>query len=28
VYWVSNSLTQQLTNQQMMDIARSTQRFG
>jgi LCP family protein required for cell wall assembly len=27
-YWVSNSLTQQLTNQQMMDIARSTQRFG
>jgi hypothetical protein len=28
VYWVSNSLTQQLTNRQMMDIARSLQRIG
>jgi LCP family protein required for cell wall assembly len=28
VYWVSNSLTQELTNKQMMDIARSLQRIG
>jgi polyisoprenyl-teichoic acid--peptidoglycan teichoic acid transferase len=28
VYWVSNSLTQKLTNKQMMDIARSLQRIG
>jgi LCP family protein required for cell wall assembly len=28
VYWVSNSLTQKLTNRQMMDIARSLQRIG
>ena len=28
VYWVSNSLTQTLTNRQMMDIARSLQRIG
>jgi LCP family protein required for cell wall assembly len=28
VYWVANSLTQKLTNKQMMDIARSLQRIG
>ncbi|MEA2139639.1 MAG: polyisoprenyl-teichoic acid--peptidoglycan teichoic acid transferase, partial [Solirubrobacteraceae bacterium] len=28
VYWVSNSLTQKLTNKQMMDVARSLQRIG
>lgn len=28
VYWVSNTLTLRLTNRQMLDIARSTQRFG
>jgi len=28
VYWVSNTLTLRLTNSQMLDIARSTQRFG
>jgi LCP family protein required for cell wall assembly len=28
VYWVSNSLTQKLSNRQMMDIARSLQRIG
>ncbi len=28
VYWVSNSLSHTLTNRQMMDIARSLQRFG
>jgi LCP family protein required for cell wall assembly len=28
VYWVSNTLSQKLTNKQMMDIARSLQRIG
>ncbi|MDP1850727.1 MAG: LCP family protein [Solirubrobacteraceae bacterium] len=28
VYWVSNTLSQTLTNRQMMDIARSLQRIG
>ena len=28
VYWVSNTLSQKLTNKQMMDIARSLQRVG
>ncbi len=28
VYWVSNTLNKKLTNQQMMDIARSLQRIG
>jgi LCP family protein required for cell wall assembly len=28
VYWVSNTLSQKLTNRQMMDIARSLQRIG
>ncbi len=28
VYWVSNTLTRDLTNRQMMDIARSLQRIG
>jgi LCP family protein required for cell wall assembly len=28
VYWVSNTLTQALTNRQMMEIARSLQRIG
>jgi hypothetical protein len=28
VYWVSNTLSQKLTNRQMMDIARSLQRVG
>lgn len=28
VYWVSNTLTRNLTNRQMMDIARSLQRIG
>ena len=28
VYWVSNTLSQRLTNRQMMDIARSLQRIG
>jgi LCP family protein required for cell wall assembly len=28
VYWVSNTLSQRLTNPQMMDIARSLQRIG
>ena len=28
VYWVSNTLSRTLTNQQMMDIARSLQRIG
>ncbi len=28
VYWVSNSLTQKLSNKQMMDVARSLQRIG
>ena len=28
VYWVSNTLTLRLTNKQMLDIARNTQRFG
>jgi polyisoprenyl-teichoic acid--peptidoglycan teichoic acid transferase len=28
VYWVSNTLTRNLTNRQMMDIARSLQRVG
>jgi LCP family protein required for cell wall assembly len=28
VYWVSNTLTQTLTNRQMMEIARSLQRIG
>ena len=28
VYWVSNTLSQTLTNKQMMDIARSLQRIG
>ena len=28
VYWVSNTLSKALTNQQMMDIARSLQRIG
>jgi hypothetical protein len=28
VYWVSNTLTRELSNRQMMDIARSLQRIG
>ena len=28
VYWVSNTLSQKLTNKQMMDVARSLQRIG
>jgi hypothetical protein len=28
VYWVSNTLSKELTNAQMMDIARSLQRIG
>jgi LCP family protein required for cell wall assembly len=28
VYWVSNTLSQKLTNKQMMDVARSLQRVG
>jgi hypothetical protein len=27
-YWVSNTLTRNLTNAQMMDVARSLQRIG